>query len=70
MYNISRSLWTLPNADNDNGPFWMSLWAVLDFAIGLFGCMMGRFGQRNEPFWIFFFKIKIFWAILVGAVLV
>jgi len=48
------SLWTLLNADIDNGPFWMSLWAVLDFAMGRFGCMMGRFGQRNGPFWTIF----------------
>ena len=30
--------------------------------MGRFGCMMGRFGQ-------FFLEIKIFWAVLVGAVL-
>jgi len=52
----------LPNADNDNGPFWMSLWAVLHFA-------MGRFGQCNGPFWTIFLEIKIFGAVLVGAVL-
>jgi len=54
----------LPNADNDNGPFWMSLWAVLDFAMGRFGCMMGRFGQCNGPFWTMFLDIKIFGAVL------
>ena len=59
----------MPNADNDNGPFWMSLWAVLDFAMGRSGCMMGRFGQCNGPFWTTFLEIKIFGAILVGAVL-
>jgi len=37
--------------------------------MGRFGCMMGRFGQRNGPFWTMFLEIKIFWAVLVGAVL-
>jgi len=41
----------------------------LDFAMGRFGCMMGRFGQRNGPFWTMFLEIKIFGAVLVGAVL-
>ena len=35
-------------------PFWMSLWAVLNFAMGRFGCMIGRFEQRNGPFWTIF----------------
>ena len=47
-----------------NGPFWMSPWAVLDFAMGRFGCMMGRFGQCNGPFWTMFLEIKIFGAVL------
>jgi len=42
-------------------PFWMSLWAVLDFAMGRFGCMMGRFGQRNGPFWTIFRRYN-FWG--------
>ena len=54
MYNWPQHITTLSNADNDNGPFWVSLWAVLDFAMGRFGCMMGRFGQRNGPFWTIF----------------
>jgi len=37
--------------------------------MGRFGCMMGRFGQRNGPFWTMFLEIKIFGAVLVGAVL-
>ena len=31
-------------------------WAVLDFAMGRFGCMMGHFGQCNGPFWTIFFR--------------
>ena len=31
--------------------------------------MMGRFGQRNGPFWTILLEIKIFGAVLVGAVL-
>jgi len=42
-------------------PFWMSLWAVLDFAMGSFGCMIGRFGQRNGPFWTIF-RHHNFWG--------
>ena len=40
----------LSNADNDNGPFWTLLWAVLDNAMGRFGeflgikIFLGRFG--------------------------
>jgi len=30
---------------------------------------MGRFGQCNGPFWTTFLEIKIFGAVLVGAVL-
>jgi len=30
---------------------------------------MGRFGQCNGPFWTMFLEIKIFGAVLVGAVL-
>ena len=30
---------------------------------------MGRFGQCNGPFWTIFLEIKIFGAVLVGAVL-
>jgi len=37
--------------------------------MGRFGCMMGRFGQCNGPFWTIFFEIKIFGGVLVGAVL-
>jgi len=39
--------------------------------MGRFGCMMGRFGQCNGPFWTIFLDrpIKIFGAVLVGAVL-
>ena len=37
--------------------------------MGRFGCMMGRFGQCNGPFWTIIFEIKIFGAVLVGAVL-
>jgi len=37
--------------------------------MGRFGCMMGRFGQCNGPFWTIFLKIKILGAVLVGAVL-
>ena len=37
--------------------------------MGRFGCMMGRFGQCNVPFWTIFLEIKIFGAVLVGAVL-
>jgi len=37
--------------------------------MGRFGCMMGRFGQCNGPFWTIFLEIKIFGAVLVGAVL-
>jgi len=37
--------------------------------MGRFGCMMGRFGQCNGPFWTMFLEIKIFGAVLVGAVL-
>ena len=37
--------------------------------MGRFGCEMGRFGQRNGPFWTIFLEIKIFGAVLVGAVL-
>ena len=39
-----------------------------EFAMGRFGCMMGRFGQCNGPFWTIFLEIKIFGAVLVGAV--
>jgi len=35
----------------------------------VFGCMMGRFGQCNGPFWTIFLEIKILGAVLVGAVL-
>jgi len=38
--------------------------AVLDVAVGHFSCMMGRFGQRNGPFWTMFLEIKIFGAVL------
>ena len=37
--------------------------------MGRFGCMMGRFGQCNGSFWTIFLDIKIFGAVLVGAVL-
>jgi len=37
--------------------------------MGRFGCMMGRFEQCNGPFWTIFLDIKIFGAVLVGAVL-
>jgi len=37
--------------------------------MGRFGCMMGRFGQCNGPFWTIFLEIKILGAVLVGAVL-
>jgi len=37
--------------------------AVLDVAVGHFSCMMGRFGQRNGPFWTMFLEIKIFGAV-------
>ena len=37
--------------------------------MGRFGCMMGRFGQCNGPFWTTFLEIKILGAVLVGAVL-
>ena len=32
--------------------------------MGRFGCMMGRFGQCNGPFWTIFLEIKIFGAVL------
>jgi len=32
--------------------------------MGRFGCMMGRFGQRNGPFLTIFLEIKIFGAVL------
>ena len=44
---LQRQHWTLPNADNDNGPFWL----------------------YDGPFWTIFLEIKIFGAVLVGAVL-
>ena len=62
MYNwpqhikISRSLWTLSNADNDNGPFWTLLWAVLVVWWAVLDNAMGRFGK--------FLGIKIFGAVL------
>jgi len=37
--------------------------------MGRFGCTTGRFGQCNGPFWTIFLEIKIFGAVLVGAVL-
>ena len=37
--------------------------------MGRFGCMMGRFGQCNGPFWTIILEIKIFGAVLVGAIL-
>jgi len=36
----------------------------LDFAMGHFGCMMGRFGRCKGPFWTIFLEIKIFGAVL------
>jgi len=51
------------------GRFGCSCGPFLDFAMGRFGCMMGRFGQCNGPFWTIVLEIKIFGAVLVGAVL-